>query len=124
MPRLRTSEQHPQGLPQALHQTEEQFRLLVDAVKDYAIYMLDPEGKVVTWNAGAELIKGYAAEEIIGQHFGRFYPEEDVRAGKPQRGLEEARRNGHFTDTGERVRKDGTRFWADVVITPLYDQAG
>ena len=128
MPRLRDVEsgrsQHPGDYPQALHSSDEQFRLLVDAVKDYAIFMLDPEGRVVTWNSGAELIKGYSAGEIIGQSFERFYPEDDVRSGKPRQGLAEARRNGHFMDTGQRVRKDGTRFWADVVITPLYDEDG
>jgi PAS domain S-box-containing protein len=128
MPRLRSSEQRPKTRPPplsgALHPSEEQFKLLVDAVKDYAIFMLDPDGKVVTWNEGAALIKGYTAAEIIGRSFERFYPADEVRAGKPQRGLEEARRTGHFTDTGERVRKDGTRFWADVVITALYDDAG
>lgn len=102
----------------------EHFRLLVDAVKDYAILTLDPNGVVTTWNAGAERLKGYTSEEIIGQHFSVFYPEEDVRAGKLERELAEARRLGSFEDESWRVRKDGSQFWANVVITALYDEQG
>src|SRR3954469_10384682 len=95
------------------------FRLLVDAVTDYAIYMLDPQGKVVSWNAGAQRFKGYAADEIIGQHFSRFYTEEDKATHLPWRALETARTEGRFEAEGWRVRKDGTRFWASVVIDPI-----
>jgi PAS domain S-box-containing protein len=104
--------------------TEERFRLLVESVKDYAIFILDVNGNVTTWNAGAERIKGYTAEEIVGKHFSTFYPREDVAAGKCERELEVAAREGRFEDEGWRVRKDGSRFWANVVITPLRSQAG
>src|SRR5436190_12061524 len=100
-------------------ETEERFRLLVESVKDYAIFMLDPGGHVATWNAGAERIKGYKAEEIIGKHFSTFYPREDVAAGKCEMELEVAGREGRFEDEGWRVRKDGSRMWANVVITAL-----
>ena len=103
----------------AKRQAAEEFKALVDGVRDYAIFMLDPSGRVSTWSAGAEQIKGYTAEEIIGQHFSTFYPQEDVAAGKCERELEVAAREGRFEDEGWRVRKDGSRFWADVVITPL-----
>lgn len=98
------------------------FRLLVDSVKDYAILMLDPAGHVVSWNAGARAIKGYAAEEILGVHFSRFCPPESLARGLPQHELEVASREGRFEDEGWRMRKDGTRFWANVVITALYDE--
>jgi len=101
-----------------LQQSEERFRLLVESVQDYAIFMLDPEGRVLTWNAGAERIKGYSASEIIGQHFSRFYPPE---AGDfPAHELRVAAAEGRFEDEGWRVKKDGSRFWANVVITALY----
>jgi PAS domain S-box-containing protein len=109
---------------EALRQSEERFRLLVSEVADYAILMLDPEGGIVSWNAGAERIKGYRSEEIIGQHFSRFYPKEDAESGKPARGLKVAAEQGRFVDEGWRVRKDGSRFWANVVITALFDEAG
>ncbi len=108
----------------ALRQSEERFQLLVESVQDYAIFMLDPEGRVSSWNSGAERIKGYAASEIIGEHFSRFYPEEDLRSGKPQRELEIAAEQGRFEDEGWRVRKDGSRFWANLVITALRDRTG
>jgi PAS domain S-box-containing protein len=108
----------------ALRRSEERARLFVDAVQDYAIFMLDPEGYVSTWNTGAERIKGYKAREIIGQHFSRFYPEEDVRAGKPAWELDVATKEGRFEDEGWRVRKNGSRFWANVIITPVKDSAG
>jgi PAS domain S-box-containing protein len=108
----------------ALHESEERFRLLVDSVKDYAIFMLDPAGRVATWNAGAERIKGYSAEEILGQHFSVFYPPEDVAQGKPQAELDTVERDGRAEDEGWRVRKDGSRFWADVVITAIRDPHG
>ncbi len=103
---------------------EARFRMLVETVKDYAIFMLDPEGRVVTWNEGARRIKGYEASEIIGQHFSRFYDEETVRAGTCERELEIAAREKRFEDEGWRVRKDGSKFWANVVITALRDKRG
>jgi PAS domain S-box-containing protein len=107
-----------------LRQSEERFRLIVENVKDYAILMLDPEGRIVSWNEGAQRIKGYSAEEIIGRHFSCFYPSEDVAAGKPWRELDIARQEGSCEDEGWRLRKDGSRFFADVVITTLYDAKG
>jgi PAS domain S-box-containing protein len=107
-----------------LRQSEEMFRLLVASVKDYAIFLLDPQGVVVTWNAGAQAIKGYAPHEIIGKHFSTFYPEEDRRAGKTEWELRVARAEGRFEEEGWRVRKDGTRFWASVVITAVRDETG
>ena len=97
------------------------FKLLVSRVKDYAIFALDPNGIVSSWNAGAQHIKGYTADEIVGHHFSRFYPEEAIRSGWPQTELAMATRDGRFEDEGWRIRKDGTRFWANVVITALYD---
>lgn len=108
----------------ALRQSEERFRLLVEAVQDYAIFMLDPDGKVSSWNAGAERIKGYKSREIVGRHFSCFYPEEDVRNGKPHWELVIAAREGRFEDEGWRVRKDGSTFWANVIITALRDNTG
>jgi PAS domain S-box-containing protein len=105
-----------------LRRSEELFRLLIGSVKDYAIFMLDARGNIMTWNAGAQRIKGYTPEEIIGRHFSTFYPEEDVRAGKPERELEIAQRDGSVEDEGWRVRKDGTQFWANVIITAVFDQ--
>jgi PAS domain S-box-containing protein len=99
-------------------------RLLVESVRDYAIFALDPEGRVLSWNAGAAHLKGYATQEIVGRHFSVFYPPERVAEGFPAYELEVARRDGRFEDEGWRVRKDGTRFWANVVITALRDQAG
>src|SRR6202521_522028 len=106
----------------ALCRSEEGFRLLVDAVQEYAIFMLDVQGHVSTWNTGAERIKGYGISEIIGKHFSVFYPEEDIRAGKPQRELEIAAREGRVEDEGWRLGKDGSRFWANVVITAVRDK--
>ena len=108
----------------SLRDSEERFQLLVEAVRDYAIFMLDTDGRVTSWNEGAERIKGYTASEIIGQHFSRFYPEEDLRAGKPQNELEIALRDGRVEDEGWRVRKDGSKFWATVVITAMKDRSG
>ncbi len=105
----------------ALRQNEERFRLLVDGVKDYAIFSLDPDGNVASWSTGAQHIKGYAASEIIGTHFSRFYTAEDLARNWPAHELEVARAEGRFEDEGWRVRKDGSRFWANVVITALYD---
>ena len=104
---------------EALRRSQEEFRLLVESVTDYGIYMLDPEGNVATWNAGAQRIKGYAPEEIVGQHFSRFYTEEDRAAGAPQRALATALHEGRFEKEAWRVRKDGTRFWASIVIDPV-----
>jgi PAS domain S-box-containing protein len=109
---------------QALLESERSFRLLVDSVIDYAIYMLDPSGIVVNWNAGAERLKGYTADEIIGQHFARFYTPEDRARGKPARVLEQAARAGRYEAEGWRVRKDGSRFWAAVVVDAIRDGSG
>jgi PAS domain S-box-containing protein len=106
------------------HLSEQRFQLLVNAVTDYAIYMLDPEGYVVSWNPGAKRFKGYEAEEIIGQHYSRFLTEEDRAAGLPQKALKTAAAEGKFEAVGWRVRKDGTRFWANAVIDPIRDEAG
>lgn len=107
-----------------LRQSEERFRLLVSGVKDYAILMLDPDGRVVSWNAGAERIKGYCSDEISGKHFSVFYPAEDVERGKPELELKVAAEQGRIEDEGWRVRKDGSRFWANVVIAALRDDRG
>jgi PAS domain S-box-containing protein len=105
--------------------TEEgRYRLLVEAVTDYAIYLLDPSGIVTTWNPGAQRFKGYRADEIIGQHFSRFYTEEDRKAGVPKRALETAQREGKFEAEGWRVRVDGSRFWAYVIIDPIRSPSG
>jgi PAS domain S-box-containing protein len=98
---------------------EEVFRLLVEAVVDYAIFILDPEGRIRTWNVGAERIKGYAGPEIIGRHFSVFYTDADIAAGRPTAILERAKRDGRAEDQGWRVRKDGSRFWADVTVAAL-----
>jgi PAS domain S-box-containing protein len=103
---------------------ESGYRLLIDAITDYAIYRLSPEGRVVSWNPGAERFKGYKAHEILGEHFSRFYTEEDRAAGLPERALEVARTEGRIEREGWRVRKDGTRFWAHVVIDPIRDPSG
>jgi PAS domain S-box-containing protein len=107
-----------------LHDTAEQFHILVDSVEEYAIYLLDPNGNVISWNTGAEKIKGYSAEEIVGKNFASFYTADDVAAGKPQRNLREASRRGYIRDQGLRVRKDGSTFEAEVIITALRDDAG
>lgn len=109
---------------EALRQVEERFRLLVEGVVDYAIFMLDPDGVVTSWNAGAQRIKGYARDEIIGQHFSRFYGDADIEAGKPWEELATARREGRAEDEGWRLKKSGERFWARVVVTPLHDADG
>ncbi|ACL63282.1 hybrid sensor histidine kinase/response regulator [Methylobacterium nodulans] len=113
-----------QAAQQALRETEERFRLLVQGVRDYAIFMLSPEGIVTNWNSGAQRIKGYSEAEIIGQHFSRFYTEEDRAAGVPARALETAARVGKFEAEGWRVRRDGTRFWASVLIDAIRDETG
>ena len=109
---------------EALRSSQEQFRLLIQGVRDYAIYMLDPEGHVASWNAGAERIKGYREHEVLGAHFSQFYAEEDASAGQPARNLAIAREQGVYEGEGWRVRKDGTMFWAHVVIDRLTDGDG
>ncbi len=107
-----------------LRWTEESFRLMVESVTDYGIVMLDPQGLVVSWNSGAQRLQGYHAEEIIGQHFSRFYSPEDIERGSPQRDLEVVTGKGRFEDEGWRVRKDGSSFWANVVFTAIRDHSG
>jgi PAS domain S-box-containing protein len=107
-----------------LRQSEEMFRLMVEGVRDYAIFMLDPQGHIASWNLGAQITKGYTAEEIIGQHFSVFYPQEDRDRDWPAQELVMALRDGRFEDEGWRLRKDGSRFWANVVITALHDAQG
>jgi PAS domain S-box-containing protein len=109
---------------EALRKSEERFRLLVQSVTDYAIYMLDPVGTITSWNSGAERFKGYKTDEILGENFARFYSEEDRIAGLPSRALNTAEREGRFEAEGWRIRKDGTRFWANVVIDPIRDSQG
>ena len=106
----------PQAAHKELFESERRFRQLVEGVVDYAIYMLDPTGILTNWNAGAQRIKGYRADEIIGQHFSIFYTPEDRAAGKPEQALQTARRSGRFESEGWRVRKDGSRFFASAVI--------
>ena len=100
------------------------YRLLVEGIRDYAIYMIDPAGFITSWNPGAVRFKGYEPHEIIGQHFSRFYTEEDKLAGLPEKALEIAAREGVFNSEGWRVRKDGSRFWAQVVLEPIVSNAG
>ena len=109
---------------QALLEAERRFRILVQGVTDYAIYMLDPDGRVTNWNAGAERIKGYSPDEIVGEHFSRFYTPEDLEAGVPKTALETARETGRYEAEGWRVRKDGSRLWASVVIDAIRDPDG
>ncbi len=108
----------------ALRASEERFRILVQGVTDYAIYMLSPSGEITNWNAGAEKIKGYTSDEAVGSHFSRFYPAEDRERGLPMHNLEIARKEGRFEGEGIRVRKDGSRFWAHVIIDPIYSESG
>lgn len=124
--RIAELQQKAHALEQELgfRQSEERFRLLVEAVRDYAIFMLDTDGRIVSWNIGAERIKGYKAEEILGKYFGTFYPEDDVLNGKPQWELIIAAKEGRFEDEGWRLRKDGSRFWANVIITAMRNASG
>ena len=108
----------------ALRESEQRFRILVQGVTDYAIYMLDPHGNITNWNVGGERIKGYRESEIVGRHFSTFYTEEDLAAGVPARALEAAAKEGRYEHEGWRIRKDGTRFWAGVVIDPIRDPQG
>src|SRR5947208_2785446 len=105
-----------------LFESERGFRLLVEGVADYALYMLDPNGIVTSWNVGGQRTKGYSPQEIIGQHFSCFYPETDRANGKPSRVLEIAERQGRYEEEGWRVRKDGTFFWASVIIDPIREK--
>ncbi len=109
---------------EALRRSEERFRLLVESVKDYAIVMLDRDGHVASWNPGAQSITGYATEDILGRHFSCFYPSEDVERGTPEQELAESAADGRYEDDGWRLRKDGSRYWANVVITAVYDERG
>ncbi|WP_182523717.1 PAS domain S-box protein [Nocardioides dongkuii] len=109
---------------EALRRSEQRFRMLVEAVQDYAIFMLDPDGRIASWNAGAQRSKGYLADEIIGRHFRIFYPVDVQQARHPEHELATALREGHYEEDGWRVRKDGTRFWAHVTITAVHDEAG
>src|SRR3954468_12986698 len=106
------------------HVTAQRFQLLINAVTDYAIYMLDADGHVATWNPGAQRFKGYTADEVIGRHFSNFFTDEDREAGVPQNALATAAAEGKFETEGWRVRKDGSRFWAHVVIDPVRDEHG
>jgi PAS domain S-box-containing protein len=120
-------EEHAQQLEETaakLDRTERDFRMLVHSVTDYAIYMLDPEGFITSWNAGAERIKGYREDEIIGQHFSRFYTEKDRASGLPERALATTAREGKYEAEAWRVRKNGERFWASVLIDPIRDDTG
>ncbi len=107
-----------------LRRSEERFRLMVESVRDYAIFLLDPEGTIVSWNLGAQLMKGYTSEEIIGKHFSVFYPQDKLDEEWPRKELESALRDHRFEDEGWRLRKEGSRFWASVVITALFDERG
>lgn len=109
---------------EALKESEERHRLMIENVKDYAIFMLDHKGRIMSWNAGAHRIKGYTADEIIGKYFSIFYPEEDIISGKPARELKIAIAEGKYEEEGWRLRKDGTRFWANVVITAVFNSKG
>jgi PAS domain S-box-containing protein len=109
---------------ETLRESEERFRLLIEGVRDYAIFMLDPDGRIASWNRGAEALKQYRADEIIGHHFSAFYPAQDVADGKPARELEIAIREGQYEEEGWRIRKDGSSFWASVLITAVYNGAG
>lgn len=120
----KTATQDREGEKKTLTAAPEMLQLLVDNIKEYAIIMLDPRGNVATWSSAAQRIKGYRADEIIGKYFSAFYTPEDIAAGKCERELEVAAREGRFEDEGWRVRKDGSRFWANVVITALRDDKG
>jgi len=108
----------------SLRESEERYRMLLDGIKDYAIFMMDPQGQILSWNAGAELIKGYRADEIIGQNFSCFFPPEDIEQGRPEEILRLTTADGRHEEQGMRVRKDGSRFLASLTFTALYDQAG
>jgi PAS domain S-box-containing protein len=113
-----------ESVPDRASNTDRQLQLLVESVRDYAIFLLDSQGRVITWNRGAQRIKGYTFDEIRGRHFSVFYPREDIESGKPDFELKTAAQEGRFEDEGWRIRKDGSRFWANVVITALKDASG
>lgn len=114
----------PVASPPTEHRSEQRLQLLIEAVVDYGIFMLDPQGHVMSWNSGAEKLKGYTRDEVVGRHFSIFYPAESVASGWPQEELRRARQLGRFEDEGWRLRKDGSRFWANVVITALHEDDG
>ena len=122
--RAESSAREAERHQRSLRQSEERFRLLVEGVEDYAIFMLDPDGRVASWNKGAERIEGYGAEEILGRHFSAFYTAEDLQRGHPENELRAAASTGRYEEEGIRVRKDGSRFWASVLITALNDESG
>ena len=107
-----------------LRESEERRHLMVQSVRDYAIFMFDADGRIVSWNEGAKIMTGYEEDEAVGQHLSCFYPEEEVREGKPEQALKFATEKGHFEQEGWRIRKDGARFWADAIITALHDEKG
>src|SRR5712692_503774 len=121
---LRTEIAARRRAEEARRQIEERFQLVVEGIKDYAILTLDAEGRVLSWSPGAERVKGYKAQEVIGRHVSMFYPPEDRERGKPEQELDRAAKEGRSEDEGWRLRKDGSRFWANVVITALRDEAG
>jgi PAS domain S-box-containing protein len=121
---LQAEMEERQRTEESLHESRERLRLLLDGVKDYAIYMLDPQGQVMSWNEGAARLKGYPSEEILGKHFSCFYLPKDREGDKPSRQLREALAKKRFEEQAQRVRKDGSTFWANVVITPMYDDSG
>jgi PAS domain S-box-containing protein len=121
---LNKREEQKRVAERSLRESEERFRLLVSSVKDYAIFMLNPAGQVISWNEGAERIKGYKKEEIIGRDISVFYTAEELQRGEPQNNLSRAREYGRFEIEGERVRKDGSVFWANVVFNAIYDAKG
>ena len=121
---LRTAHVVSRQIEHSVRESEERFTILVESIKDYAMIMLDPEGYIVTWNSGAARFTGYSADEIIGEHFSCFYLPEDFAAKKPTEDLAEAKAKGSIEKNGWRLRKDGTRFWADVVLTAVYDDNG
>src|ERR1035438_9348417 len=108
----------------ALRESEQRYRMLLDGVQDYAIFMMDPRGRILSWNSGAERIKGYTAEEIIGHNFSCFFPPEDIGRGRPEEILRMTAANGRHEEQGMRVRKDGSQFVASVIFTALRDPAG
>ena len=122
--RAEDSELDARNRQEKLRRSEERFRLMVQGIEDYAIFMLDPKGRVASWNEGAERIKGYAAEEIIGKYLSVFFTREDAEHGHPEEALQIATEEGRYEEEGERVRKDGSRFWANALITALRDEVG
>src|SRR5215211_5458073 len=122
--RAEQSTREARGHQESLRESEERFRLMVEGVKDYAFFMLDPDGRVTTWNEGAERVVGYRAEEILGRHFSAFYTDEEAAGGHLEEKLRAAAKEGRYEEEGPRVRKDGSRFWASVLITALKDKDG